>query len=150
VVNQATGMEVGPAAFTAFNFTGNAAAEPLPEECAAVLTLLAPDSDADGRYTRNSRGRIYIGPLNVLAIGADSPGHRIRLVENCLDAGAAFGERLGGAIAAHTFGETINQWVVYSRTLRSINIINSVRMDNAVDIQRRRGPDPSDFRQSNF
>lgn len=118
-----------------------AAAGPLPAECCAVLSLESfvpgtPEEEGNTRPAARRRGRLYIGPLTTADVAA-GPGDvfitqdtRIRLV-TALEGLHATLDPLG---IMH---------VIYSRADAATYGVNKAWVDNAVDIQRRRGKAPS-------
>lgn len=123
----------------------------MPSEIAAVLTLRGvgaataqvevPDSGDAGtevdRPRQRRTGRVYIGPLNTDATDPGDGG-RVRLKTAVrtamLDAAEDFHDRL--------VTEGWN-WAVWSRKDAVVRDIVSAEVDNAFDVQRRRGMNPT-------
>lgn len=99
-----------------------------PSEVAICLSYAAVDDPQTS--TGRRRGRIYVGPLHTA--NADRPGTSVRdLVLN-------MGQ---GLASVGTAGNTT--WMLYSQTDASAHKIESIWVDDAWDIQRRRGKAPS-------
>jgi hypothetical protein len=101
----------------------------LPSEVASCLSYW------NGVVPRpRKRGRIFIGPLKASVIDNTpnvprvSSGHRTSVTSACV---------------THFSGMSGLKWGLLSQTLGVIWTIDSVYMDDAFDIQRRRGEDPS-------
>lgn len=131
-----------------------AAGHPVPDypaEVACCLTLRAiswdeqpverpdgPDAGTeDDRPRQRHTGRLYIGPLEAAAGTNGSDGH-VRpspdLQTTLLDAA----EYLAGELAVN--GHFLQVW---SRKDASVRIVTDVQVDNAFDVQRRRGIAPT-------
>lgn len=108
----------------------------LPEELCIVGTYHGTPP-----ITRRRRGRLYIGPLCTTALAA-VPDQPTRISTNAI---TAVRDRMN-AFAADVRG---GYWVVYSPTAseqEGLQVKTPVAggwVDDAFDVQRRRGPDPS-------
>lgn len=117
---------------TAFNST----TDNLPEELAVCLSYKA--AGGSGHPAARTRGRIYVGPLtlNAMTSGSNlvqaSPNNAFR--DLLLAAGSQLQSDLNG------IGY---QWCVWSPTDAILHTIVQVSVDNAWDVQRRRGHAPS-------
>lgn len=99
----------------------------VPEEVACCLSYKAAPPSSPNR-----RGRIYIGPLNSLAVNASNATTPVRVSTSFVDVlkAAALALRDTGGLG----------WSVYSPKLGTYALITSGWVDNACDTQRRRGP----------
>jgi hypothetical protein len=115
------------------------AAVNLPSEVAVVLSFnasYAGDAEFLGatRPRARDRGRVYIGPLNVNSDEAD-PETRARPFIGLRNTLAGRAEVLMNA-SGHA-------WSVWSRVNAAVEPVVGGWVDNAFDIQRRRGPEPT-------
>lgn len=108
----------------------------LPAEVAVCLSFAASfgadvEFGVGARPRARDRGRIYIGPLNVAAISAASPGRVVptNTLQIALIEGAKF-------IKAMPLPAT---WAVWSRKAGRVLPVNNFWVDDAMDTQRRRG-----------
>lgn len=112
----------------------------LPEEIAVCLTLTG-----DPPTTPRRRGRLYIGPLTsqsqVIDQGSGSFPSRVQLAQaNCL------ADTLAHA-AAGMLGDPELTWCIRSVTPNENYVpITGGWIDNAFDVIRKRGPDPTERR----
>jgi hypothetical protein len=107
-----------------YAFVGNGSAG--PSEVACCLSYSAVDAAAG---PPRGRGRIYIGPFNS---GAERPSSFQRTAVLAM----------GQAIAA--VGTASNTtWKLWSRTQQAAAKVESISVDDAWDIQRRRGLKPT-------
>lgn len=155
----ATGKESGipnlGSPFAQDSFTLPAANSPAsyPSEVACVLTTrvetfaslpveVDDDSDADDRPERprqRGTGRIYVGPLTVLAGDNDLLGSGIsRPIAAFTTALRDAANRLRDELAVNG-----HQWCIWSRQAGVFTPVHTVQTDDAWDTQRRRGHDPS-------
>jgi hypothetical protein len=108
----------------------------LPAELAVCLSYTAPSFS--GIPAASRRGRIYIGPLSVAAMGVAVAG-KDRMVDSgmmsCLKGAAA---QMASVCATAGWS-----WGVYSPTTLALYEIDNVYVDDAFDIQRRRGSRPT-------
>jgi len=113
---------------TTFNLSGVPAGTALPSELAVCLSFQG--ARAAGFPQARRRGRVYLGPFDTGATTADRPA-------------TALLTALGSAAA--TFGAAIDalsgdiQWAVWSGSDQLSVPITDGWIDNAWDIQRRRG-----------
>jgi hypothetical protein len=122
----------------------------LPAECAAVITLrgdgwqdaaveAADGADADtlrDRPRKRRSGRVYIGPLNISAVGQAAGSEDVRLTE------AFRGDLLVAAARLQASAADLavpHYWSVWSRKDAALYPVVQVEADNAVDIVRGRG-----------
>lgn len=109
-----------------------------PSEMAVCLTfhaLYLTDPEFGPGHSRpraRDRGRIYIGPLRdtIKLLAVDS--------EPRLDPDWA---QAFGAAASRLVADTDTQWVQWSRAAVRTQTVHDGWVDNAFDVQRRRGPD---------
>ena len=115
---------------------GTVATNSLPQECAVVLSFEAPQQS--GQPQRRRRGRIYLGPL-----GSDSLHTPTGLISGAsLDAV----EDAAQILLDTSQAATLWSWQVYSRANDASIEVMHAWVDNAYDIQRRRGVSPTDTR----
>lgn len=105
---------------------------PLPSEVAVCLSFQA--AQVSGTPQARRRGRIYLGPLG--ASGLDTNG---RPTSACRSAASA----VGASILADSVSNGGWSWVVWSPTTGTSSIVTNGWVDNAFDIQRRRGVAPT-------
>lgn len=113
----------------------------LPSEIAMCLSFQAPR--VSGLEQARRRGRIYLGPWsqNSIAAGTDRPSGS--LINNIRDAGSS--------LLDFSTDATAGTWVVYSRRNDpqegfgdfSLSPVTELWVDDAWDVQRRRGIDPT-------
>lgn len=114
----------------------------LPPEVALCVSFQAPPTS--GLEQASRRGRVYIGPLGANEHGSPAIGQPIDPATGRPK--AAFITTLTEKFA--DFATEVNAltnwlWVVYSPTLLSAAVISDGWVDNAPDIQRRRGNVPT-------
>lgn len=102
----------------------------VPHEIACCLSYAAED-DPD-RATAKRRGRIFLGPLGSGIVGGDRPGPSLRA------AVLQFGQDLA---SIGTAGATT--WMLHSRVANESYKVESIWVDDAWDVQRRRGLAPT-------
>lgn len=110
----------------------------LPHEAAICLSFYSdlddiPEEQGLTRPASRRRGRIYLGPLNTAALGADG---RISSSVGIDMIYAAERLRTWSGFTALNLG-----WAVYSRTDDQARVVVGGWVDNAFDTQRRRGLD---------
>lgn len=123
----------------AANLGAGGSATNLPAEVAVCLSFAAAfGSDVEfapgTRPRARDRGRIFIGPLNVGAIAAASPGRVIPV--NTLQI---------ALIESARFLKTnpsVGDWAIWSRKQAAVKIVDNFWVDDAMDTQRRRGERP--------
>ena len=110
----------------------------LPEEVAVCLSYGA--NPASGQPQGRRRGRIYLGPLNVGALGTEITGKPSHPSTSLTAQLLAEGVTLNNALKAlpGTF-----DWILLSPTSNTFVPLAYFAVDNAFDTQRRRGPDPT-------
>lgn len=111
---------------------------PLPSELAVVLSYHAdftgvPEHAPGERPRSRYRGRLYIGPMASSALGADSTSHRPYVAQNVRETIAAGAARLS---------QLEPSWSVWSRKDSQLRQITQGYVDDAWDVQRRRGEEP--------
>jgi hypothetical protein len=149
-----TGTEIpalplgGPIATSNLTLSAASGSTDIPRECAAVLSLQAPHAGVaedtpggapgpagDTHPAARLRGRLYIGPLNVAAVGAGANGVGIAAgVRTAITSAAADLMTAANLVLAGT-----SFWAVWSRKNNAVYPITSGWMDDAFDTQRRRG-----------
>lgn len=141
-IYNATGKEAGgpanplgsPIFETPFLIGPSAAAATLPTECSAVVSMHAnltnvQEETGTTRPAARRRGRVYIGPLNTDAITADQDSAHLSssFIQTVVDQFQSFND----------FGAPVLS--VWSRADAVFRPVVGGFVDNAVDIQRRRG-----------
>ena len=117
---------------------------PLPTELAAVMSFHGNEGPTQTVAARpRRRGRIYLGPLTVSAVNPSSSAQTI-----ALDLNSSITEAAAWALTQQDTNGV--RWVVVSPTqgqqvspLSGIRFVNGGFVDNAFDVQRRRGIAPS-------
>lgn len=110
----------------------------LPEEVAICLSYKT-SPPTPGVPLQSQRGRIYIGPLNILAIAGAGVGDTNWSAPVRPSAGL-MNTIVTSAIWLRDTPPT-DQWMVYGPTHSFIGTVDAGFVDNAFDTQRRRGPD---------
>ena len=117
----------------------------LPSECCCCLSFAGPQLSGTPQGRR--RGRVYIGPLNVVSIAPDANTQQAVIDPLMRTALTAAANRMHDNLLALA---TPWEWVVYSPTTRAsvggaaelaITPITTAWVDDAPDVQRRRGQD---------
>lgn len=111
---------------------------PLPSELAVVLSYHAdftgiPEHGPHTRPRSRYRGRLYIGPMASSTLASDSTTHRASVAQNVRETIAA---------GAGHFSSLEPTWSVWSRKDATMRQITQGYVDDAWDVQRRRGEDP--------
>jgi len=121
-----------PVKDTAFVISGTASANQLPRELAICLSFQG--SQISGIRQARRRGRVYLGPFGTGANGTDG------MIATSLTTtiSTAAGVLLGASAAASNWA-----WIVYSPTMGEGAPVDNGWVDNAWDVQRRRGVDAS-------
>lgn len=122
---------------TTFTLPGGGGS-PLPSELSVVISYHAdftgiPEHGPGTRPRARYRGRLYVGPMATSALGSDSSSHRPTVAQNCRETLAA---------AAGHFSSLEPTWSVWSRRDAALRQITQGSVDDAWDVQRRRGEDP--------
>lgn len=107
----------------------------LVEEVAVCLSYRAENES--GQPAGRRRGRIYIGPLGTTNISNGTSSSYSSIATACTTA------VINGAEELHALDQNGVQWVVHSPTDGASRLIVEAWVDNAPDIQRRRGRQPS-------
>lgn len=104
----------------------------LPEECAVVMSLHAAPP-----ITGRRRGRLYLGPLHSNAVSDATTGSPVRV--------SAVFQAVIAAAAEEVMDGNVEgpAWVIWSPTNGTGSTVAGGFIDNALDTQRRRGPDPT-------
>lgn len=105
----------------------------LPEEVAVCCSFTGSPP-----ITASRRGRIYLGPLNTLAISQASTTNPGRVDGQMIAALVERSEKLREDQA-----DASAPWVIWSPTTSTMVPVVSGWVDNAIDTQRRRGPKAS-------
>lgn len=111
----------------------------LPDELAACVSFhgdYGTDVEFSGvtRPRARHRGRVYIGPLSTSAIVNASGTHAVNVTNQlCVDFAAAAGDLMG---------DPTYTWSVWSRARATLDVVVAGWVDNAFDVQRRRGIAP--------
>lgn len=114
-----------------FTFSGTGGATPLPTECAICVSFAAtPES---GTPAGRRRGRVYIGPLSNNTVATVDGSARV--TATCRSDFADAATTLVTQLGADDFAPL----QIYSRADAVIRPVTSGWVDNAIDIQRRRG-----------
>lgn len=121
-----------PISDTTFNLTTAPTGNPVAPELALCCSFQG--ARVSGEVQARRRGRVYVGPHDAGAFATDGRPHA-----DVIDAVAAFGQFIFDGAALMTSGE----WVVYSPTEASSTPVTNGWVDNAWDIQRRRGVAPT-------
>lgn len=126
-----------PFAVRHFTLVAPPDSSPLPAEVAITMSFNAAfgtDLEESGsmRPKARDRGRIYLGPLNILTLSEEGTTHEGFITPNCkqtiAEAGAGFLADLDLAT-----------WCVWSRADAALKPVVAGYVDNAFDVQRRRG-----------
>jgi hypothetical protein len=121
-----------PIRITTWNLTASPTGNPLPSEVCLCMSFQA--TQVSGVPQARRRGRIFIGPLDVTSLETDGrPPSTARLAIN----------NAGGALLDASQASTTWKWAVYSRVLGTGSDVANGWVDNAFDIQRRRGIQPN-------
>lgn len=113
-----------------FDIDTTLAPNQLPSECCIVSSFEAEQVAGVNQASR--RGRVYIGPLADSAV--DNAGRVTDAARSAIASGFnAFWDDQDGA------GFSGWKWMVYSPTLDALAQVKMGHVDNAIDIQRRRG-----------
>lgn len=115
-------------------------ADSLPDELACVLSVhsdltIYTEFGIGTRPRARHRGRLFIGPLAQSSLTADAV-----TFEEIL-AGATRNRIAGAAVALRDDASTV--WAIWSRKNADVNPVTGGWVDNAFDVQRRRGNKPS-------
>lgn len=107
----------------------------LPEELAAVLSIHGdltdvPERSGDTRPAARRRGRVYIGPLKTIAFGTAAGLERVRILQTLMDSLVQAADHLQNEQPT---------WSVWSRAAAAVYPVTGGFVDDAPDIQRRRG-----------
>jgi hypothetical protein len=108
----------------------------LPEELAVCLSYHGNPSP--GTPIARCRGRIYLGPWVVGAMAQETGTGNCKVADTLRDILLHAGKDLADALEAIGW-----QWCVWSPTSNVLHTITAVSVDNAWDIQRRRGHKPT-------
>jgi hypothetical protein len=117
-----------PVAEQTFNLTAVPAGTPLPSELAVVLSFQGARTPGFPQARR--RGRIYLGPLGT---GANTSGRPTAALITAMATQAAAFKTTIDALASDT------EWAIWSVANQAPVDITGGWIDNAFDVQRRRG-----------
>lgn len=109
--------------------------DPLPSEVCVCVSFQG--TRVSGESQKRRRGRIYLGELGYQALGTTG-----RPAAGCVTAAAAFGLFIAEAADTSTSPD-MWRWGVYSRVDEVFVPFADGWVDNAFDIQRRRGVAPT-------
>lgn len=114
----------------------NPGADGIPSELAVCLSYHGnltgiPEESGLTRPRARRRGRVYLGPLSQIAMESEAGTGRSRVATQCRDTIAESADRL----MAHTDV----QWNVWSRADSAFTSVTGGFVDDAFDVQRRRG-----------
>lgn len=114
-----------------FGLTVGATGTGMPEEVACVLSFQS--AQISGVPAARRRGRIFIGPLSVLALAQGTSSAFVSW-------SAAFKTALSGAAVQLAVPDTVAaQWVQHSGVTGLVFAVKNGWIDNQPDTQRRRG-----------
>ena len=116
-----------PAYESTFAIAAGGSSTAMPSELAVVLSFQAERESGVRQSSR--RNRVYLGPLVATALQSDRPAPTF------ISDIAKSARRLLNAADASVQWD----WVVWSSTLNAFVLVNNGWVDNAIDIQRRRG-----------
>lgn len=115
-----------PAYSSTFNLPSRTG-DPLPSEVALCMSYQA--NPVSGQPQARRRGRVYLGPFSeAINSSVGRPSNVAKIA------------RAGRELLLASNSSTIWRWVVYSPTNDSWENVQSGWVDNAWDVQRRRGP----------
>lgn len=122
----------------AVGFTPPTSGTSLPNEVAVCLSYRSglATNPAGGTTNKRARGRIYLGPLNTSALGGAAGLGDAPVVSTLLE---TLGNR---ARDVRDTSQTVT-WKQYSRAGNVMQPVTGGFVDNAFDIQRRRGAPPT-------
>lgn len=114
----------------------NPGATGLPAELAICLSFYGDltglaEEIGDVRPRARRRGRVYLGPLNNIVREDDPATGRTRVTQQCRDTLASAADRLRTS--------NNHDWCVWSRANAALAIVQGGFVDDAFDVQRRRG-----------
>lgn len=115
-----------------FGFSSAPTGNPTAPELALCFSFQGARVSGEPQASR--RGRVYVGPHDSGAFATDGRPHA-----DVIAAVAAFGQYLLDGFELMTSGD----WVVWSPTTASSAVVTNGWVDNAWDIQRRRGVAPT-------
>jgi hypothetical protein len=123
-----------PVDIDTFTLSAPLAADPLPEEVAAVISFHGnltdiPEESGSTRPAARHRGRVYIGPLNVQGVNNVDASMSTPMMNSMVGAGRFLLGLAGGHFS------------VWSRANAAMYTATGGFVDNAFDTQRRRGHD---------
>lgn len=112
---------------------------PLPTEVACCLTLVAVPLSSS-TITKILRGRLYIGPLtqDTVTTTEHATEHHSRVTQDFRDSLVTHAIALQAQLQAQGF-----EWVIHSPRRGYVLPIDSFKVDDSWDIQRRRGDQPT-------
>lgn len=116
---------------TGYNIGPKPSVEALPHELAIVMSLRS--AQVSGVPVGRRRGRLYLGPFNQ---NANMQGF---IDQPCLNAIAAAADTLMTGLRGAVLGPVT--WEIYSPTDDTMREVVHIHIDDAWDVQRRRGQD---------
>jgi hypothetical protein len=132
-----------PAATAGFEVAASINSEDLPLQTALCVSMVGSNPSVATGATlplKSRRGRNYIGPFNIIPLGADGAGGVGRPSSTLqADLVLAYNHLLANQIP----GEGGSGVAIFSRKLGDAAIVTSGWVDNEWDTQRRRGVDPT-------
>lgn len=120
-----------PPTTTVWTLGAAASSNALPDESALVLSFRNNSSTLAPAARR--RGRVYIGPLNYDAVSGVTSGDS-RPDSTFISRLNACAKRLQAEVSAGGV-----EWKIYSPTDNALRMVQESWVDNAFDVQRRRG-----------
>lgn len=114
-----------------FNLTSNPTQSPLPSELAICVSFQG--NRVSGQDQKRRRGRVYLGPL---ATGQNDNGRPLGTTLTAINAAA-------DDLLTASNGSANYAWCVYSRTDDAMVVVTNGWVDDAFDVQRRRGLAPT-------
>lgn len=142
ITDHLDGSDAGaPFAYRTITSSSTGGSFDYPEEICTVLSYhrdYATDVEFDDpiRPRARDRGRLYFGPLKVAVADFDAVTLEVRIAEIVQDTFVYAAQDLMGA-------DDATVWVQWSRANASVDAVTVASMDNAFDIQRRRGNAPT-------
>lgn len=138
----------------AWTLNADSGTQNLPREIAIALTLRGtswqtqpvetPDDADPGiepqRPRQRHTGRIYLGPWRLQAVQNEVTPYEARpsvvLMDDLLNRAGVFADALDAALAGTV-------WCIWSRSMTFLHTVTHVQVDNAFDVIRKRGADPT-------
>lgn len=120
-----------------FTLAGLPANEGLPDECAICISYHSDfgvdrESVGNTRPKARDRGRMYIGPLATGCVSIPDPNKEAVVTPNCLST-------MRDAMSTLVVNPNLVTWCLWSRADAALKPVVGGFVDNAFDVQRRRG-----------